>query len=678
MQIENKTLHALMNTIVDGVIIIDKKGIILHFNKASEKLFSTQHSEIVGQNIKMLMPEPFHSEHDHYLKQFSSSKEKKIIGIGREVIGKRVDGTTFPMDLSVGEFSSENGESAYVGVIRDITAQKRIEKELQDSVTENDAIIETAVDGVIVIDSLGTVKVFNSACAKLFGYSKNEVLGKNVKILMPSPFHEEHDQYLKNYMTTGKEKIIGSGREVVGRKKCGATFPMDLSVGKANRGEHDLFVGIIRDISERKAFEKALETSSAQLKEQFNELEIAYSQLEEQGMELRDMAEELSIAKTQAEAANQAKSTFLASMSHEIRTPMNGIIGMADVLVRSKLDKKQREHVSILKNSADALLLLLNDILDLSKIEAGQLNLEAINFNLVETLTNIVKIWNPNVKEKNLRLSTDISKNLNGTYIGDPARLTQVINNLVSNAIKFTDAGKISIKAFVKNTDKDVQTIRFEISDTGIGIKQESLNKLFKKFVQAESDTSRKFGGTGLGLAICKQLVTAMKGEIGVTSEIGIGTEFFFEIPFQFGENQDSTVKKGQRPPETISIPRGLKILLADDILLNRKIVETLLEPYDLIFCGVSDGVEALDALKHETFDLILMDSEMPIMNGLEATKEIRLMPGPISDTPIIAVTANAMEGERQRYLNNGFNGYVSKPIKLEQLLSEIHNTIKS
>jgi PAS domain S-box-containing protein len=248
---EEARLKAVVDTAVDGVILIDARGTVLKFNPACEKLFGFSAAEVVGQNVKMLMPAPFRGEHDSYLTNYHRTGVAKIIGIGREVVGQRKDGTTFPMDLSVGE-AKEDGESIFVGIIHDLTERKRSEQAIREAAQRLKAVVDTAVDGVILIDARGKVMMFNPACEALFGYGAAEVIGRNVKMLMPAPFRGEHDRYLSNYLTTRVPKIIGIGREVSGRRKDGTTFPMDLSVGEAMQDDGPVFVGIIHDLTERK------------------------------------------------------------------------------------------------------------------------------------------------------------------------------------------------------------------------------------------------------------------------------------------------------------------------------------------------------------------------------------------------------------------------------------------
>src|SRR5215468_3924907 len=261
-------MQALFETAVDGAILIDAHGAVLMFNPACEKLFGYAADEVVGKNVKMLMPEPYRDEHDHYIANYLDTRKHKIIGIGREVVGRRKDGSTFPMDLSVGEAKQEGG-SIFVGIIRDITERKSAERALRESAARMQALFETAVDGAILIDAHGAVLMFNPACEKLFGYAADEVVGKNVKMLMPEPYRDEHDGYIKSYLDTRKHKIIGIGREVVGRRKDGSTFPMDLSVGEAKQEGGSIFVGIIRDITERKSAERALRESAARMQALF-------------------------------------------------------------------------------------------------------------------------------------------------------------------------------------------------------------------------------------------------------------------------------------------------------------------------------------------------------------------------------------------------------------------------
>src|SRR5258705_373005 len=259
-------MRALIETAVDGAILIDARGVVLMFNPACEKLFGYSADEVIGKNVKMLMPEPYQHEHDRYIANYLDSRKPKIIGIGREVVGLRKDGSTFPMDLSVGEAKQEGG-SIFVGIIRDITERKSAERALHESAGRMRALIETAVDGAILIDARGVVLMFNPACERLFGYFADEVIGKNVKMLMPEPYRHEHDGYIANYLDSRKPKIIGIGREVVGLRADGSTFPMDLSVGEAkHQGGGSIFVGIIRDITERKSAERALHESAGRMR----------------------------------------------------------------------------------------------------------------------------------------------------------------------------------------------------------------------------------------------------------------------------------------------------------------------------------------------------------------------------------------------------------------------------
>jgi PAS domain S-box-containing protein len=663
---ETDALTGLMNTIVDGVITIDSRGRIIDFNPACEILFGYKLEEVVGENVKMLMPAPYQHEHDDYLQNYRTTGQRKIIGIGREVVGRRKDGTTFPMELSVGEIA-EGEDRAYVGVIRDLTARARLEQGLRDSEAQHRAVIDTAVDGIIIIDKLGTVRMYNPACEKMFGFSLDDVLGRNVKMLMPSPYFDEHDRYLQNYAETRDRKIIGIGRQVIGRRKDGTTFPMELSVGETVIGGNPLFVGVLRDITANKASEEALRRSEGNLQERVVELEDARDRLERHKSEMAELAEQASAARQAADSANQAKSEFLAIVSHEIRTPMNAIIGFARMLDEAGLAKPHSEYASMILRAGDALMTILNDILDLSKIEAGRIELEEVAFEVADKLKVIEELWRTPAQQKDLYLRMEIAEDVPAVVVGDPMRLRQVLFNLVNNAIKFTSSGGVIVKVSLGKRTGTALELRFEVSDTGAGIPADKQAIIFDAFTQADSSTNRRHGGTGLGLNICKRLVDMMGGRIGVESEPGAGSTFWFTVVCHeaalIAADRDEADLEVEKPG------RAMRILLAEDHALNQMMIRIMLEAAGHQVEVVDDGLQAVDAVRSKSYDVVLMDISMPEMDGVQATRRIRELDGPESQVPIIALTANAMKGDREKFLSAGMSDYLSKPIHIKSLI---------
>lgn len=389
--------------------------------------------------------------------------------------------------------------------------------------------------------------------------------------------------------------------------------------------------------------------------------------------ELRDAKANAERAAEIADAANRSKSTFLATMSHEIRTPMNGVLGTADLLARTTLSDEQREFVDIMKESGKALLDLLNDILDLSKIEAGGFELEETDFSVAELLHATNDLWMHATADKGLDFSVENQLGEIDIVRGDRNRLRQVINNLVGNAIKFTSEGCIAIQATGRIVEDAVQ-LRFEISDTGIGITEEQKTKIFDPFTQADSSTTRNFGGTGLGLAICKNLAELLGGDIGVDSEPDKGSTFWFTVTAKrvagrkTGHNKIEPVVAQRESQDT----RVLRILIAEDNKLNQQIISWMLAPLNCQLEIVENGLEAVAAVARSHFDLVLMDVQMPEMDGVAAAKQIRSIDGANRDIPIIALTANAMRGDREKYLDEGMTDYISKPIDQQVLLAII------
>jgi PAS domain S-box-containing protein len=496
---------------------------------------------------------------------------------------------------------------------------------LEDREQRLKALIETAVDGVIIIDTLGRVQEYNPASERLFGYSPKEVIGNNVRMLMPSPYRDEHDRYLRRYRTTGRRHIIGIGREVEGRRKDGSTFPMELSVGEARPGGRQVFVGIIRDVTARHVAEQKLRT-----------------------------------AKEQAEAASHAKSLFLANISHEIRTPMNAVLGYTQVIEREPdLPEQFRRPLKAIRTAGDHLLELIEEILDLSKIEAGAMELEARDFDLRTLLEGIVEMFRIRCEQKQLQWETTCGVR-HSAVRGDDKKLRQVLINLLGNAIKFTDEGRVGI-----HVTQSGPRYQFSVTDTGPGITEEGRKRLFQPFQQAE-EGSRK-GGTGLGLTISRRQIELMGGVLGLETAPGRGSRFFFSLELEQRSAPEALLPAADQEVVHLAPGTRLRALVVDDVEDNRELLSRVLESAGIETLVATDGKDALVQLEDERIDVVFMDVRMPVMDGITAIRHIRSR-WPERRIFSVAITASGLMHPRSHYMEAGFDDFLAKPYRFEKI----------
>ncbi|MBC7521274.1 MAG: PAS domain S-box protein, partial [Sandarakinorhabdus sp.] len=556
----------------------------------------------------------------------------------------RKDGTRFPAVVSVTALRDVHDVIiGYLLIGTDNTARKLVEAEqrqsdqrLRDQQFYTRSLIESNIDALMTTDPAGIITDVNKQMEALTGCTRDELIGAPFKDCFTDPDRAEagikrvlNEKSVTDYELTARTR---DGRQTV--VSYNATTFYDRS-----RTLQGVFAAA-RDVTERKRFEQ-----------------------------------ELQQAKAAAESASRTKSDFLASMSHEIRTPMNAIMGIADLLAKTSLTAEQDKYVQIFRRSGDNLLNLINDILDLSKVEASQLDLERTGFSLGDHVEKVIEMVAPRAQEKNLVLGCKIAPGVTNDLVGDPTRLRQVLLNLLGNAIKFTENGSVVLTVEPDANSALPTALRFTVTDTGIGIADDKLGTVFERFTQADSSTTRRFGGSGLGLTISKRLVELMDGRIWVSSIVGQGSAFAFAVPFEIWAAADRPVS-APVGADSDAPQRALRILMAEDSPDNCTIVLAYLADTPYRVDVAENGLIACEMFKAGHYDLVLIDRQMPVMDGLTATRTLRAWEKAEGrpPTPIIALTASALKGDRETCLAAGCTAYLTKPIKQDVLLQAIRD----
>ncbi len=621
------------------VSITDLHGDITYANDRFCELSGYSRAELLGTNHRIVKS----GQHPREVYE----RMWQTIAQGRvwhgEICNRKKNGDHYWVDATILPLAGVDGlPEQYIGIRTDITARKIAEAQLEEQLRFVEVLLEATPTAIYLKDKAGRYIRFNKAFEALFGIERAQWIGKTVFDLVPEPAASMMHAKDQELLTSGAVQTYDASftNRRTGEAREGLYWKAALT---NSDGEITGLVGTILDITERNRFEQ----------------------------ELRN-------ARRSAEAASQAKSDFLANMSHEIRTPMNGVIGMTDLALDTELNATQREYLSIVKNSALSLMVILNDILDFSKIEAGKLNIETIEFALAQTIAETLKSIQVRAEKKGLQLLCDMAPALPARVIGDPVRIRQVLTNLCDNAIKFTAQGQVRVTVGWRALDLDGTEIQFAVQDSGIGIPADKQQGIFEAFSQADSSTTRQFGGTGLGLTICARLVDLMGGRIWVESQPGQGSIFHFTVQVQTAA---AALPATGRSAQTLAPKPGsrtLKILLVEDHPINQKLAITLLRKWGHTVVLANNGQEAVDFFASERWDLVLMDMQMPVMGGLEATRLIRASEAPGQRTPIVAMTANAMESDRQSCLDAGMDDHLAKPFNAAVLQAMLQRLAKT
>ncbi|MBL8385476.1 MAG: PAS-domain containing protein [Burkholderiales bacterium] len=627
-------IESLIASARDAIVTVDAEQRVVIFNRAAEAMFGHAAAEMVGRPLDVLIPARFRGAHRGHVAAFGAGQAsaRQMSGADRVVIGQRRDGSEFPIEASISRAARGDGVE-YTVIMRDVTERIRAAREQAATVTMLRETVEHMPVGVLVVDKRLNILAFNDRLIALLG--------------LPAGSIAPGDSMEKYYRLNAERGEYGAGdvdelvrsRVALARRAEAHCFERTRADGtvievRGTPAPGGGFVTVYTDVTAR-----------------------------------REESRRLVEAREHAESAARAKSDFLATMSHEVRTPMNGVLGIAELLLDTALSAEQRDYVETIQRSGHALLEILNDILDLSKIEAGKLDIEAVAFDPVTALNDVVALSAPRASSKGLLLAGDVDAAVPRDVFGDPGRLRQVLTNLVGNSIKFTEGGEVRVAARVVSEVEDEIMLAYTVTDTGIGMTPEQQQKLFQPFSQADASTTRRFGGTGLGLAICLRLVQAMGGAFAVRSAPGEGSTFEFTLRCK---RAPAGASRAEAAEARAAVRFRGRVLVVEDNAVNMKVARATLKGFGLEVVEAENGSLALDRIARETIDLVFMDMHMPVMDGLEATRRVRAAEahGALAGRrPIVAMTANVMSDALQTCREAGMDDFLPKPFARRQMI---------
>jgi len=648
--------RVIFDKVANLIVSLDKQGTVIDCNNYVNQLLGYTPEELIGQSMKKIVHPDYLAAGQQALQSilslgYSYNNEYKLI---------RKDGAAVDVSANSTALKDDYGEFyRTLTVVSDITESKQAAEALENERNQLFSMFD-AIDEVVYVSDPKTYEMLfmNSVAKAAWGDRVGE---KCHKILQKS---DTPCSFCSN------DKIFGEnqGQTYIWEFQNLVNHHWYRCIDKAIHWPDGRLVRfeLAIDFTDQKDAEGKLEQTNRELGQSNRELEVSI-------LRANQMAEE-------AMVANRAKSEFLANMSHEIRTPMNGVIGMTELLLETDLNEEQQDYIETVSSSAQALMTVLNDILDYSKIESGKLTIESIDFDLFQAVNDMAELYAFAARGKGLEYQVHFADNTPHRVLGDPVRIRQVLSNLIGNALKFTETGYIHIDLNVEEQNEKETSVRFSVSDTGIGISAEKQKAIFEKFTQADTSTTRKYGGTGLGLAISQQLVELMNGQIGIESQSGAGSTFWFRLTLpQVNEQKDVESFSHEIQVDSASESKlSARVLLVEDSETNQKVASQMLETLGCKVDIAANGLEALDKLAMASYDMIFMDCQMPVYDGYETTAEIRRREGGQAHTPIVAMTAHAMIGDREKCLAAGMDDYIAKPVKKDTLANMLKHWLKS